>query len=83
VHVIGLSILSGSHIALVREVMERLIKAGLQSVPVVVGGIIPPSDAAQLTAFGVARVYTPKDYDVTAIMADIVNLVEEAAPKAA
>ncbi|MDY0881227.1 protein meaA [Dongia soli] len=83
VHVIGLSILSGSHVALVREVMERLAKAGLQSVPVVVGGIIPPSDAAQLTAFGVARVYTPKDYDVTAIMADIVNLVEEVAPRAA
>ncbi|TXH36270.1 MAG: protein meaA [Rhodospirillaceae bacterium] len=83
VHVIGLSILSGSHVALVREVMERLAKAGLQAVPVVVGGIIPPSDAAQLTAFGVARVYTPKDYDVTAIMADIVNLVEEVAPKAA
>jgi (2R)-ethylmalonyl-CoA mutase len=83
VHVIGLSILSGSHVALVREVMERLAKAGLQAVPVVVGGIIPPSDAAQLTAFGVARVYTPKDYDVTAIMADIVNLVEEVASQAA
>jgi (2R)-ethylmalonyl-CoA mutase len=83
VHVIGLSILSGSHIALVREVMERLNKVGLSAVPVVVGGIIPPSDAAQLTAFGVARVYTPKDYDVTAIMADIVELVEQAASKAA
>ncbi len=83
VHVIGLSILSGSHIALVREVMERLTKVGLNTVPVVVGGIIPPSDAAQLTAFGVARVYTPKDYDVTAIMADIVDLVEQVASKAA
>ncbi|MET1029193.1 MAG: protein meaA [Dongiaceae bacterium] len=83
VHVIGLSILSGSHIALVRDVMARLAKAGLTSVPVVVGGIIPPSDAAQLTALGVARVYTPKDYDITAIMADIVDLVEKAAPKAA
>ena len=83
VHVIGLSILSGSHIALVHDVMGRLGKAGLTSIPVVVGGIIPPADAAQLTALGVARVYTPKDYDVTAIMADIVDLVEKAAPKAA
>jgi len=83
VHVIGLSILSGSHIALVHDVMGRLGKAGLTSIPVVVGGIIPPADAAQLTALGVARVYTPKDYDVTAIMADIVDLVEKAAPKVA
>jgi (2R)-ethylmalonyl-CoA mutase len=83
VHVIGLSILSGSHVALVREVMERLGKLGLKDVPVVVGGIIPPADAAQLIGFGVARVYTPKDYDVTAIMADIVELVERETPKAA
>jgi (2R)-ethylmalonyl-CoA mutase len=83
VHVIGLSILSGSHIALVREVMERLTRLGLKDVPVVVGGIIPPADAAQLIGFGVARVYTPKDYDVTAIMADIVDLVERETPKAA
>ena len=83
VHVIGLSILSGSHVALVREVMERLTRLGLKDVPVVVGGIIPPADAAQLIGFGVARVYTPKDYDVTAIMADIVDLVERETPKAA
>jgi (2R)-ethylmalonyl-CoA mutase len=83
VHVIGLSILSGSHVALVREVMERLSKLGLKDVPVVVGGIIPSADAAQLIGFGVARVYTPKDYDVTAIMADIVELVERETPKAA
>jgi (2R)-ethylmalonyl-CoA mutase len=83
VHVIGLSILSGSHVALVREVMERLTNLGLRDVPVVVGGIIPPADAAQLIGFGVARVYTPKDYDVTAIMADIVELVEQETPKAA
>jgi len=83
VHVIGLSILSGSHVALVRDVMERLTKLGLRDVPVVVGGIIPPADAAQLIGFGVARVYTPKNYDVTAIMADIVELVERQTPKAA
>jgi (2R)-ethylmalonyl-CoA mutase len=83
VHVIGLSILSGSHVALVRDVMERLTKLGLRDVPVVVGGIIPPADEAQLIGFGVARVYTPKNYDVTAIMADIVELVERQTPKAA
>jgi len=83
VHVIGLSILSGSHVALVQDVMERLRKLGLRDVPVVVGGIIPPADAAQLIGFGVARVYTPKDYDVTAIMADIVDLVDRGTPKAA
>ncbi|HVJ35437.1 MAG TPA: protein meaA, partial [Terriglobia bacterium] len=79
----GLSILSGSHVALVQDVMERLRKLGLRDVPVVVGGIIPPADAAQLIGFGVARVYTPKDYDVTAIMADIVDLVDRGTPKAA
>jgi len=83
VHVIGLSILSGSHVALVQDVMERLRKLGLRDVPVVVGGIIPPADAAQLIGFGVARVYTPKNYDVTAIMADIVDLVDQGTPKAA
>jgi (2R)-ethylmalonyl-CoA mutase len=83
VHVIGLSILSGSHVALVQDVMERLAKLGLRDVPVVVGGIIPPADATQLIGFGVARVYTPKNYDVTAIMADIVELVAQQTPKAA
>jgi (2R)-ethylmalonyl-CoA mutase len=83
VHVIGLSILSGSHVALVRDVMDRLGKLGLRHVPVVVGGIIPPADEAQLIGFGVARVYTPKNYDVTAIMADIVDLVDEVTPQAA
>jgi (2R)-ethylmalonyl-CoA mutase len=77
VHVVGLSILSGSHLALVAEVLERLRKLGLSDVPVVVGGIIPAEDAATLKAAGVARVYTPKDYDLTAIMADIVELVAE------
>jgi (2R)-ethylmalonyl-CoA mutase len=83
VHVIGLSILSGSHIALVGEVMERLRKVGLGELPVVVGGIIPPEDAKAMLAGGVARVYTPKDYDLNAIMGEIADLVEARRPKAA
>ena len=75
VHVVGLSILSGSHLPLVTEVLERMRKLGLSGVPVVVGGIIPPQDAETLKAAGVARVYTPKDYEITRIMADIVELV--------
>jgi (2R)-ethylmalonyl-CoA mutase len=83
VHVIGLSILSGSHIALVGEVMERLRAFGLGEVPVVVGGIIPPEDERRLRMAGVARVYTPKHYDLNAIMGEIVDLVEAQRPKAA
>ena len=79
VHVVGLSILSGSHLALVTDVLDRMKKAGLEQIPVVAGGIIPPEDAAALRAAGVARVYTPKDYDLTTIMADIVDLVAERA----
>ncbi len=76
VHVIGLSILSGSHVPLVQEVMELVRKEGLSDVPVVVGGIIPPEDATKLKAFGVAAVYTPKDFQLNDIMADIVRLVD-------
>jgi (2R)-ethylmalonyl-CoA mutase len=83
VHVIGLSILSGSHIALVGEVIERLRKLGLGEVPVVVGGIIPPEDEKAMLASGVARVYTPKNYDLNAIMSEIADLVEARRPKAA
>ena len=83
VHVIGLSILSGSHLALVREIMERVRAEGLDDVPVVVGGIIPPQDAATLRGFGVAAVYTPKDFELNAIMADIVRLVAGGGEKAA
>ncbi|HVM86405.1 MAG TPA: protein meaA [Candidatus Binatia bacterium] len=83
VHVIGLSILSGSHVVLVDDVMERLKKLGLGDVPVVVGGIIPPEDEKRLLAAGVARVYTPKHYDLNAIMDEIVDLVEARRPKAA
>ena len=75
VHVVGLSILSGSHLPLVSEVMRGLAAQGLGHVPVVVGGIIPPEDEAALKRLGVARVYTPKDYDLTAILGDIVELI--------
>ncbi len=79
VHVVGLSILSGSHVPLVTEVLERMRAAGLGDIPVVAGGIIPPEDARILLTAGCARIYTPKDYDITAIMADIVDLVGGAA----
>jgi len=75
VHVVGLSVLSGSHVALVGDVLRGLAAHGLGHVPVVVGGIIPPEDAAVLQRAGVARVYTPKDYDLTQIIGDIVELI--------
>lgn len=81
-HVVGLSILSGSHIPLIEELMERMRAAGLAHVPVVVGGIIPDEDAVKLKGFGVARVYTPKDFELNRIMLDIVALVTPA-PRAA
>ena len=76
VHVIGLSILSGSHIPLVRDVMNRLAAAGLTHIPVIAGGIIPDDDAVELRAMGVAQVYTPKDFKLNKIMGDIVMLVD-------
>jgi (2R)-ethylmalonyl-CoA mutase len=78
VHVIGLSILSGSHVPLVRDVVARLQAAGLDDVPVVVGGIIPPDDADALKKAGVAAVYTPKDFELNRIMTDLVRVVETA-----
>ncbi|MBZ8118212.1 protein meaA [Roseovarius sp. LXJ103] len=75
-HVVGLSILSGSHIPLVEELMERMRSAGLGDTPVIVGGIIPDDDAARLTAMGIARVYTPKDFELNTIMMDIVTLAD-------
>lgn len=75
-HVVGLSILSGSHIPLVEDMMTRLREAGLGHVPVIVGGIIPEEDARRLRAMGVARVYTPKDFNLNAIMMDIVTLAD-------
>jgi ethylmalonyl-CoA mutase len=83
VHVIGLSILSGSHLPLVREIVDRMRTAGLDTVPLVVGGIIPDADAEALRAMGVARVYTPKDFDLNRIMLDIVALAEGAGRRAA
>ena len=76
VDVVGLSILSGSHLELIPEVVRLLREEGLE-VPVVVGGIIPPADEAALLDAGVSRVYTPKDFEVTRIMGDIVDLVAE------
>jgi (2R)-ethylmalonyl-CoA mutase len=81
-HVVGLSILSGSHMPLIIEVLDRMRTAGLGKVPLVVGGIIPEDDAARLRALGVAAVYTPKDFELNRIMMDIVTLVD-ASPAAA
>jgi (2R)-ethylmalonyl-CoA mutase len=75
-HVVGLSILSGSHVPLIEEVMQRMKDAGLADTPVLVGGIIPDEDADKLRGFGVARVYTPKDFELNRIMTDIVELFE-------
>ena len=77
-HVLGLSILSGSHIALVSDVMAKLRAAGQSHLPVVIGGIIPDEDAETLRAMGVARIYTPKDFELNRIMADIVELADPA-----
>lgn len=75
-HVIGLSILSGSHVPLIADVMARLRAAGLGHIPVMVGGIIPDEDAEKLKSFGVARVYTPKDFELNNIMRDVVSLAD-------
>jgi (2R)-ethylmalonyl-CoA mutase len=77
-HAVGLSILSGSHLPLVKDVVARLRDAGLTDIPVVVGGIIPPEDAEALAAAGVAAVYTPKDFELNRIMSDVVRIVERA-----
>ncbi len=81
VHVLGLSILSGSHVALVADVMARLKEAGI-TIPVIVGGIIPPEDAERLKAAGVSAVYTPKDFQITDIMEDVVRLVDPSGEEA-
>ena len=75
-HVVGLSILSGSHVSLVREVTQRLREAGMGDVPVVVGGIIPPDDVNVLKQCGASAVYTPKDFQLNDIMTGIVSLVD-------
>jgi len=76
VHLVGLSILSGSHLPLVGDVLERMRAAGLDDIPVVAGGIIPPDDAAALRRAGCARIYTPKDYAIGRILADILDLLD-------
>ena len=81
-HVIGLSILSGSHLPLVADVLARMKEAGIDDVPVVVGGIIPKEDAGALKDAGVAEVYTPKDFELNRIMADVVRIVEKTADHA-
>jgi (2R)-ethylmalonyl-CoA mutase len=73
-HVIGLSILSGSHVPLAAEVVEKLAAVGLGDVKVVAGGIIPPEDEARLRSAGVSAIFSPKDYDLNAIMREIVAL---------
>ena len=78
-HVVGLSILSGSHIPLVEDLVGQMHAAGLGHIPVIVGGIIPDEDAARLKAMGVARVYTPKDFKLNMIMQDIVTLADPTA----
>jgi (2R)-ethylmalonyl-CoA mutase len=81
-HVVGLSILSGSHMPLMADLMERMKEAGLGHIPVVVGGIIPEADEKALLAMGIARVYTPKDFELNRIMFDIVGLVDPASEAA-
>ena len=73
-HLIGLSILSGSHVPLAREVVAKLKAAGLGDVKVVAGGIIPPEDEAALKAAGIAAVFSPKDYDLNEIMHEVIGL---------
>jgi len=77
VHLIGLSVLSGSHLELVEDAMSRLHSVGLAELPVIVGGIVPPEDEVNLKSLGIAAVYTPKDSDMNLIMADLVNIIRE------
>jgi len=75
-HVVGISILSGSHIALLKQLLKEMNAAGLSDIPIIAGGIIPDDDAETLIKSGIARVYTPKDFELNNIMADIVDLVD-------
>jgi (2R)-ethylmalonyl-CoA mutase len=75
-HVVGLSILSGSHLPLVEETLRRMREAGLGDTPLIVGGIIPEDDAAKLRTMGVAAIYTPKDFELNRIMMDVVALAD-------
>ena len=71
----GLSILSGSHLPLVADIMARLKAAGLE-IPVIIGGIIPEADTKNLYRLGISRVYTPKDFDLNRIISDVISLTE-------
>ena len=75
-HVLGVSILSGSHIPLIEELMEKMRRAGLMDIPVIVGGIIPDNDIDRLLELGVSRVYTPKDFELNSIIMDVVTLAD-------
>jgi (2R)-ethylmalonyl-CoA mutase len=77
VHLIGLSVLSGSHIELAADIAKELEQLGLADLPVIIGGIIPEQDAEQLKRQGIAAVYTPKDVDMNAIMADMLNVIRQ------
>ena len=77
-HCVGLSILSGSHMELVPDVLDGLRAAGREDLPVIVGGIIPESDGKRLEELGVAAVYTPKDFGLTGIMGGIVDVIRRA-----
>jgi (2R)-ethylmalonyl-CoA mutase len=83
VHLIGLSVLSGSHLAVIADVMAGLRDVGLDDLPVVLGGIIPDEDASALKEMGIARIYTPKDFEIAAIMEDIVGIIAEGAEESA
>jgi (2R)-ethylmalonyl-CoA mutase len=78
VHCVGLSVLSGSHMGLVPDVLRGLREAGLDDVPLVVGGIVPEADARALVRQGVAAVFTPKDFSLTQIMGRIVEEIRAA-----
>ncbi len=78
VHCVGLSVLSGSHMQLVPDVLEGLRAAGAGDLPVVVGGIIPEADARELRRLGVAAVFTPRDYSITATIGEVVQVVRAA-----
>jgi (2R)-ethylmalonyl-CoA mutase len=80
VHVVGLSILSGAHVQLAKDVQKELAERGLGNLPIVVGGIIPERDAELLKQAGIRAVYTPKHFEITRILEDLLGFVEEARP---
>ena len=77
VHIIGLSILSGSHLPLVRDILDKMQTSGINHIPIIVGGIIPDNDKKELIDLGIAAVYTPKDFQLNDIMTDVVNIVQQ------